>query len=460
MGLRKRVLRSVAVLSLRQGLALALAALSFLWVVPAIGPEAYGVFTLGQLGGQFLFLLLQMGLSIHLLQRPDLEKKHLDVAFAYLILAALVALGLAWPLAWGTLQLARLPHKYFIPLFVLYAVPAAQLLSVIPGSLLERRMSYGPVAFGENLSQVVGFLLAVCLAHTGFGVYAPIAGFVAHQVVLGGFLWAKAGYVPSLTLDQSCLGELLRGGLSQALPGWIAYPRLPLALALAHRFLGPEAGGLVAITVRLVEYGAFLRVVVLRVSLAAFSRLQEERPRLRQALEEGALLQALALGGGLSLLYFLMPVFAPWVLGSDWRAVWELFLVLSLAYLAGAPFLLETATLHALGRGGEVARTSLLQLFLSLGGQLLFLPRLGLLGFAFGEVLALAAFVPLHRRLIVLLGRPSYRLAWGWTATIALTFSYPYLGAGALLPLLLWLVAPMSWPTWSHLRRAWQTAKG
>lgn len=450
--MREKVSRGGVFLALRQGTGVLLGALSLLLVARVIGPEAYGTFALGLAVGQFTHTALGLGLGTYLVRTPVVEGRHRDTAFTYLVLAATASSVLAPLMALITVRVAHLDSGAWGSLTLLYAALPLQLLGGLPLSLLERRLDYRFVSLAENLSQLLGLLVAASLAQAGVGALAPTLGFLAQQGSLTTLAWWRLGERPRVFWNVDTFWEMARLGLAYSLNAWLAQVRLPIVLAVVGRVLGTEAVGFLALALRVVEYVTLFKTAVQRVSLAVLGHLQAEPSRFLRALEEATLLQILVIWPPLLLLVAFFPRVGL-LLFPDWRAVGELLPLLGVAQLLSTPSAFLSLALAALGQGRDLVVGTALSLGLSLLGYAFLLPLMGWRGIGIAEAAMLLSLPFLHRAVVKAVGRPNYRLVFGWTLAATSSLGYPFLGFLALAPLGVWLLLPVSWATWGVLFR-------
>lgn len=416
-------------LAQRHGAGLLLSALQILLVVRWIGPEAYGLYALGTALAGFVSLVGQGGLPAYLVRKQEASPEELGEAQALLLLFALVLLPLLFPLTYGFAALAHLPPQALPPLLVLAGSGFLRGLGGVAWARLERGLAYPLVAKLELQGQVLSLGLAIPLALLGLGVWAPTLGHLAQHLFLLLALWRVAP-VPPRWRRPSWLREGLAFGAKESLSSLLSQTRPTLALAVAHRFLGEEMAGTVALTLKLVDYASLAKGILFRMALPVLGRLQGEPERFRRALEGFSLLSTLASGLPLFLLTALGGLL-PLVLRRDWPGL-SLFLpTFALGGLALGFALPQVAALWALGRAGAALRYNLLHTALLLALLPLGATSLGPLGYALGNVGSLLAkgilFLPLKS--LRLFPHP---LAWGWGVSLGLGILQPVIGGPPL----------------------------
>lgn len=214
--------------------------------------------------------------------------------------------------------------------------------------------------------------------------------------------------------------------------------------------------GYVNMAIRLVEMLGFVKTVAWRVAIAALGRVQGDRARLVEAINEGMRLQVISLGpfllGFAVLGYWIIPL----VLGQKWLAVMEIFPFVALGLLIQVLFALHSSALYVLGRNWAVLQFHLIHIVVFAGSALWLVPRLGLIGYGWAEIIALATYFFLHLQFTRLVGGPSYGIAGIWAVSFGLALFWKPLGWWAMVPLLLVLVWPQ---TWQSLGRYWRMVR-
>ena len=161
--------------------------LTFLVLARLLGPEIYGLvgiaLSVNVLGEA---LIVEGGWIESIVQRRDLDRRHLDAIFW-----AVLGLGMCMG-ALGVLGAALVADLYDQPqlaplMAVLSAAVPLRSLSIVPEGLLCRRLEFAPLAMRSLLSVAIAGLVGVALAIAGAGA------------------WSLAVY----QLVQPCLGALL-----------------------------------------------------------------------------------------------------------------------------------------------------------------------------------------------------------------------------------------------------------
>jgi PST family polysaccharide transporter len=227
---------------------------------------------------------------------------------------------------------------------------------------------------------------------------------------------------------------MVRYGLSFAASNWVWRLRtLANPLVVGH-FLGPEGVGYVALAVRLVEVLSFVKKATWQLSVAAFARMQGDVPRLSRALREAMGMQMLGLGPFFVGFLLVCPWLVPLLYGEQWAPVVTVLPFIALGYMANAVFNMHSAVLYVLKRNRDVASFSAVHVALFFGAAVLLVDGVGLIGYGLAEVVALASYWVIHRRLARIM-KFDYARVRPWVLAFAPPLFFPLLGLpwGALL---------------------------
>lgn len=436
MSLRDQVLKGGVYLAVRESMGLVVSLGGVVLLTRLIGPTDYGLYA-GSLGIVTVVSYLgKWGIDVCLVRREDAPAPAVyHQAFTLLLLLGglLVVGGVGLtPLLSGWLLDAR----FVPPLCVLLSTVPVTLLATPATAQLERNLNYRAIAIMDLSGQITHYAVALPLAVLGGGVWAAVAGFWCYQLWLLVRAHTLAGYRPRLAWSRPMLRELLGYGLGYS--GSSVGRQLPSLInpVIVGRFLGPEAVGYVAVAIRFAGTMSIFRTVSRRVSIAALAKVQEDRGRLRNALEEAMTLQVMAVAPLLAGFSLIATPVVPFVFGPKWASALEVYPLIALGMLVGAVFTMHASVLHVLQRNGVVALSTLVGVALFAVAAWLAVPRVGILGYGVGEVVAMGGYVIVHQRLSRLL-RFSYAGVLPWLAVFI-----PPLFA-VLLPLpvrpLLWL---------------------
>ena len=424
--LRTQVLRGGTFLVIRQGLGVIIGLGGVLLLTRAIGPEKYGLYAACLNIFGYVQSLSQLGIEIFVVRREGEEDSQVyHQAFTLLLLLGLGGMLLSLLGLPLLSQWVRLDGFSSVAGVIFLGLPLV-LLSQVPLARLERRLDYKRVAVIELGSQLIYYLVALPLAFQGAGVWAPVAGWCTQQIQTVGLLFLISRYRPRLCWNPDLIKQMLTYSVGYSASSWVWQLRNLVNPLVVGRYAGAEAVGYVALAIRLVEVLSFVKGATWRLSIAALGRLQGDPIRLGKAVSEGMSLQILALGPLLVAASWVSPLILPLLFGDRWLPVIQIYPFIALSYLSNAMFNMHSSVLYVLQKNWEVTAFHVAHIILFAGASLLLVPRLSsIVGYGWGEVVALASYAVIHIFVVRNISSPDYRLPmlW-WSASAAALFVY------------------------------------
>jgi O-antigen/teichoic acid export membrane protein len=436
MSLRQKVLQGGVFLALREGCGIILSLVSIVLLTRMIGPQQYGLYAAVFGVFTYLYNLGQFGVLVYLVRMEEEHPKAFHQAFTLLLCIGFLLTGGLWLGGFSLLeQWINLPGFGAVAKVMLSGLPIS-LLSQVPLAKLERRLDYRKIAMIELANQFIYNLVALPLAFAGFGVWAMVLGWLAQQIQAAVLLFSQARYLPRLTWQPKLLNAIMRYSLGFSAANWAFQARSLVNPLLIGRFAGAEAVAYVALAVRMVDVLSFVRTSTYRISISALAQMQNQPARLRKALSDGMNLQILALGPLLALASWFGPILIPYLFGAKWVPVMSVFPLIAFSALCSALFNLHSSILYVLQRTGQVAIFHVLHIILFAGGTWLFVPRLGLIGYGWAEVVTLLGYGLVHFYVNQAIGNLDYGIAFLWSGAFGLSLFCYQIGWWAILPLL------------------------
>ncbi len=422
--LEKQTVRGGAFLVARYGMGVLVSVGNMLVMTRWIGPHAYGLFVTSVGLAAFLSSLARTGVDTYLVRREaDPDTRVYDVA-ATLILVISMGLGIAGAAVTPLLIRWYGSREFVLPyLALLLTVPVTGLTGV-PMAALERKLNFAGVAAIELGGQVLGLIVSAMLAWSRLGVWAPVAGQMAWQVHVLLAACASARVVPHPRFDAAQTREMLTYGigLTASLRTWQL--RTLVNPLLVGRFLGAEAVAFVALALRIAEALGTIRLAAGRMAIAALARLQNQREEFRSALERALYWQVITLGPLLAAFALLGPFIVRHVMGTRWMPALAVYPFVAAGVLVNSVYNLQASALFVMGRQWLVMCSYAMHVTLLGAGTLLLVPRLGIAGYGWAELLACGAYLQLHAGLapIAVIG---YRRLVPWVVIFLALFFLP-----------------------------------
>jgi len=319
-----------------------------------LGPREFGLIAMALVFITVVQTLIQQGLVSAIVQRDQLDARHLDAAFRALLLAGTV-FGLltaaASPL-WALMN--RAPELTAVCLALAPLVPI-QALVVVPEAVLRRELQFRSIALRTLAAALISGAVGIGLALAGAGIWA----LVAQQLVNGAIglvvVWLVCPWRPSRKPAPGALRQLWAFSAHSANAGIGTLLSNRADIIVAGLFFGPAATGIYRLAARLPDVLVEATVRSLQqVALPSLSRLQSDREAFAAHL---ARLQHFGAALGLPALGVLAATATPLVavLGPQWSGTQTPMRLLCLYAAANVYRVLLGPALQAIGRPARLA---------------------------------------------------------------------------------------------------------
>ncbi len=259
-----------------------------IWVISMVlarilGPQAYGLVAMTGVFTGFATLFTDSGLGGAIVQRRNLEKRHLDSAFWINVVMGggmtLLMIALAPVIArfYGEPRLTLLTQVISFQFFL-------SSLNVVQRALLKREMRFRALGKIQITTATVGGVTGLAVACSGGGVWSLVAQMLAGSTVGLLFRWRVGLWRPSWAFDLQACKDLF--GFSAYVLGFnvVNYWGRHADNLLIGRFIGPGALGIYAraYSMMLLPLTQVSRVVG-NVMTPALSSIQEDKTRVKRS---------------------------------------------------------------------------------------------------------------------------------------------------------------------------------
>ncbi|MCM6761082.1 lipopolysaccharide biosynthesis protein [Rathayibacter sp. ZW T2_19] len=396
-----------------------------------LAPSDFGAVALATAYVALVTIFVDAGFGNALIQKKDLSAADIGTAFTMSAGIGLVLGGLSFAFAdlvavvFDAGQVSDVLRVLSLALFV-------QGLSSVPAALLERRMQFKALAIRRTTATLLSGLAAVIAALAGWGVWALVVQSLGFAVIGGVLVWVSAWRHMSFRFSRRSLRDLTRTSFDVFGIQLVGYANSQGDRLVVGLFLGVEALGQYFFAMRIISLCVELFTAVFsNVGLSAFSKLQDDIPRLRELLNRLTGITSLATIPVFAVLGAFADQIVPFVFGEQWLAAVPVLQILVFLGAINALLVFDRPVLIAVGRSKTAFLLSLAQTAVGLGFVVLGAPW-GVLGVAPAVVLRQYLFWPIRlyfvARAIQLRVLPYVRgwlvamlaLVLGWLAVLAL----------------------------------------
>lgn len=257
--------------------------LVFVILARLLDEVSFGLVALAAVFVAFAQLFVDQGLGDALIQRRTVTRGQIDTAFwvavltgglltvAGIILAPFIATLIGEPDIGPILQWLSFS-------FLLTAFSSIQL------ALLRREMRFKSLAIRKLIAVGGSGVIGVAMAFLGYGAWALVGQQLSNAVISVVMLWTVSPWRPGLQVTRSDFRQLFAFGLNVVGGDLLNFFSRNVDRLLIGAYLGPAQLGFYAVGYRILDTSQSLLVSFARkLAFPIFSRLQDDRDRLRRA---------------------------------------------------------------------------------------------------------------------------------------------------------------------------------
>jgi O-antigen/teichoic acid export membrane protein len=353
-------------------------------------PHEYGLAAMALVFSVLVLAFSDLSLGVGLVQRKVISEDDRSTVFwtsvGVGLLLTVVGIGLSGPIA------SFFGEPAVQPLFAVLSLSfVVGSLGATHAALLHRAMNFRSISIRVTISTIVGGVVGVSLAVTGYGAWSLIAQQLVMALISTALLWMSIPWRPRLMYSRRSLLDL--GSFGGRILGVrvLDYLRLNGDKVLVGRFLGSAPLGTYTVAFNIVLMPlSRLFIAVADTMLPALSQLQDDRERMANAWLRVNRAVSGVFAPALLGLIIVAPDFVLVLLGDRWRDVAPLLQILSVGVIALGITALGVQVLTALDRATTLLRFSMAETVILIAAVAVGL-RWGVMGVAAAYVVASVA---------------------------------------------------------------------
>jgi O-antigen/teichoic acid export membrane protein len=327
-----------------------------------------------------------MGLSAGLIQRKNLESRHVNACFwvslavgvlfclMTILVSARVASFFNEPRLDSILKVSSL-------IFILGG------LMVVPQSLLTRDIRLKEIAYAGILSEIMSDAAAIAAAFSGLGVWSLVLKNIVLNSALIIIYWAIHPWRPSLALDLTGFREIFNYSSNVMGTNIVNYAGSNIDTLAIGKILGSTPLGYYSVAVQMVSFPMRkVSLIMVGAVFPVFSRVQDDHEKLRKGYLKATHFISLMTFPAISCLFIAAPEFITIALGPKWFPAIMPLRILCIAGFFGAVFVLVNPVFLSKGRSDLSFKVTALALIINAGAILLAVPY-GIAGVALAVAL-------------------------------------------------------------------------
>jgi O-antigen/teichoic acid export membrane protein len=249
-----------------------------------LGPRDFGIAAIAITYVAFLQMFLDQGVAAALIQKKDLQQKHLDAVFWMDIVLSILMVAVSFFFSrWWAARNHAPEVAQIIPVLSLTIIIEA--FSIVQMAVLKREMDFKSIAIRTNAATLISGIGGVGMAIAGYGVWSLVGQQILKDLIAVVLLWNMSSWRPQFEFSWKHLRELM--GFSA--PNFIAqlgiFTDVQAASIILGLLFGPVAVGLYRIADRIVGNVVTMAMASIQaVSFPEFSRLQDKPAELRKSV--------------------------------------------------------------------------------------------------------------------------------------------------------------------------------
>jgi O-antigen/teichoic acid export membrane protein len=354
-----------------------------------VSPVEFGLMGMAMIAVEFSKMFIQMGVGPAIVQRKELEDRHLTTGFTLSLMMGIsfsAALALSAPLLADFFRMEGLTSVIRV-ISLIFLVDS---FTLIGQALMQRHMKYKRIAIIEVISFAIGYgAIAIITGYIGWGVWALVAAQLSQAVLQAVLVIIVQPFSIRPGFEMRAGKELLHfgGGFTIAKIGnYIALQGDNLVIG---RMLGASALGIYGRAYQFMVMPALLFGNAFDKALfPAMAKVQDEKHRLQRAFLTGLSIIALIAIPLSVVLVLLAPEIVMVVLGPAWTGVILPFQILACGLLFRVSYKISDTLARATGSVYKRAWRQLVYAAVVVGGS--YIGQFwGLYGVACGVAVAL-----------------------------------------------------------------------
>lgn len=301
----------------------------FLLLARLLDPKSFGLVALASSIIAFITLLTGSSFNLALLQKKEVEAEHWNSVAVFGLLSS-IALNLLAFACSGWLEAVFEEPGLGRVFQSLLLIQIPLVLIAIRSTYLRRNLDFKSLAIRRLSSSLLAGITGVVLALAGGGVWALVAKLVVESVVSYVLLLFITDLKLRFQFSKSHFREILQFSLKETSGEYIGLIHKSFPQLIIGGVLGTPALGVYTVSYRLINIILDLStVMVSKVSLPVFAKIQDDPDRLRRYFEESTRLSSWALFPCSFGLLVAGPLIVQTVFGSQWLEAIPLMQILS-----------------------------------------------------------------------------------------------------------------------------------
>lgn len=336
--------------SLAMGAQAILQIVALIFLARLLSPNEFGLFAAAMVIGGFSAIFSDLGVSPAIVQRKELEPRHVRTGFTLSVILSLAVAAVVFRSADSIAGFFHIPALGDVVRVMVIGFPL-QGFSTVAQAMAMRNFRFRWLALVDAAAFAIGFVIvAPVLTFLDFGVYALVAAYLTQHSIRTVVLLLGQPHEKRPLLERRAAGELLYFGAGFTLAKFCNYFATQADNLVVGRWLGPIALGLYSNAYQLMASPATLMGQMLdRVLFPTMSSVQHEPDRLIRAYRSGVFVCAAVMLPVSVIIVILAPEIVMILLGPAWADVTIPLQILACAMLFRTSYKISDTVVRATG---------------------------------------------------------------------------------------------------------------
>lgn len=351
--IHKKLIHGFLGLTFRQTVLLGINFLTINIILARILPvEVIGIFNIGNTILSFFTYFSDIGLAAALIQKKEITKEDLKTTFlTQEILAVLITIAV-----WFSAEYFASIYKLDMEgVWLIRALAVSFLFTsfkVVPSVLLERDLKFAPLVWVDILESIFYNAGLILLTYMNFSINAFSISAIIRSIVGLISIYLVAPWRPLLGFSKTSMKDLLRFGAPFQLNSILALLKDRLVPLIIANIVGPLGVGFITWAQGLAFLPLMVMNILIRITFPAFSRLQDNRVGLKNALERSIFLTSLLAYPLIFGIIAISPSLIEYVVTDKWKPALPLIFLFSINSFWAILSTTFTNVLNAVGKIG------------------------------------------------------------------------------------------------------------
>lgn len=282
-------------------------------------PDDFGLLAMAAVFTNYAAIFRDMGISSAIIQRQNVEEKHLSSAFwlnvfaGFILTVIFIAVSPLISRFYGRPELGRI-----LVVMSLNFILAS--FTIVQQSILVKEMDFRKLAIRDIGAIIAGGIFGIYFAWRGSGVWSLVYQLLVTTIANNILLWSVSSWRPRFMFSLQAIKDIFNFSAHLTAFNAVNYFSRNIDQLLIGRFLGAQALGYYSLAYKIMLYPVQnISGVITRVVFPAFSKIQNEHEKIRATYLKMVKSIALVVFPLMIMIFSVSPELVRMLLGDKWE---------------------------------------------------------------------------------------------------------------------------------------------